>query len=531
MSKVRTGWIIAGLVAVLFVVVACRTAAILYGDYPDHLARAMIIADLLHGGSIFGSRFHLHFMPVPYLLGDVMLAGLVDWFGTDGATLVWTLLNLFALPVAVCCHLRAGRASPDLYPPAFIVSLYLSFDWFFLAGFLNFRLAIAMVILALALVESLRRSWSMRVFFGYVIVVLLGFLMHLSFALFLAAALGTTALYRLWKGTSSLAREVTLLAPVLLTLAWYAISARIFPDDAEVVLGHVEWGSAYWKLRRLDWDVVRLNAPLDWTVALGFVGCLLLSARRWISVGRLSDPGVTESLLLTVAFIALYVALPMRHGDITYIDVRALVMAMTFGMFALLHLSGAGSAAGSRNLPTLCVALGALGAIQAICLGARLDDCQQWLTEYRALAQPIPPGADVLPVYTRPIEDRWRPFIHASALAVVVDRHALIPNLFSGDRGQPMKYFRYVRRRYAPRTDWYLDRSPVNWKSIQCSYEFVLATAPVDLQRIQVAATVVVRNSSGALLRVDGNQCHDALSAAHAAAVLAGSGSPKRDSP
>jgi hypothetical protein len=504
-------WIVAAMLGVAYIVACVRVGALSYGDYPDHLARAVVIGDLLfHGGRHFGTVFQFHMIPVPYLLGDLLLVATVEMFGADGATIVWTTVSLLVLPLAVWCYLHAARAALHTRALFVIVSLYLSTDWFFLASFLNFRLAIAMVIFTLALVQSLRRWWSPALFVGYAITVALGYLMHLAFIVFLAAAIGATALWRLWTRTTTVRREIALFVPVLLALGWQGVSAKLFPEATEVAVGHVDWGSLSWKLRRLDWDFVRLSAPIDWLIALGFVSCTIVAIGRRVKLQALAKPAISEMLVLTATFFALYFALPMRHGDVTYIDVRALALATAFTLFALLLLFDAGVGERERVHGFLCAALVFFAVGNLVYLNERLTHYHAWLVNYRTLTKPISAGESVLPVYTRAIEGRWRPFIHAAPLATVVDRGAIIPNMFSGDRGQPMKYFRYIHRAYSPVDSWYTSSSPatIDWNAIACNYDFVLVTQPFEPQRIGVHTTVAAQNSSGALLKVDRRQCH-----------------------
>jgi hypothetical protein len=513
--KCRLSWTVALLLGAAYVIVCVQLAAISYGDYPDHLARAVVIHDLLfHGGEHFGTVFQFRMMPLPYVLGDLLLVGAIELFGVNGATAVWTAVNLLALPLAVMLYLKVTRTALHSRALFFIVCLYLSTDWFFLCGFLNFHLAIAMVIFTLALAQSLRGRWSAAVYIAYAIMIALGYLMHLAFVVFLGAALGTTALWRLWKRVSTLRREVELFSPILLVLAWHAIGGKVFPDATEIVPAHFIWGSISSKLRRLDWDLVRLNELLDVLLALTIVACLIIASRRRITMEAVTHPAVVEMFVLTITFIALYFALPIRYGDPTYLDVRALALAGPFAAFMLLLLFDVGSAEHKRTGGFLCAALAVLAIGNLIYLGSGLTRQDKWLADYRALTKAVPSRANVLPIFTRAKEGQWRPSLHAAALSVVIDRNAIIPDMFSGDRGSPMKYFRYINRAYTPPNDWYTASPPVDidWHAVACSYEFILITRPFDPQRIRIATTVAAQNSSGALLTIDQQQCRSAVS-------------------
>jgi hypothetical protein len=502
--------IVAAVICVLTVGLCIRYDAILFGDYADHLARAVVMDDLLfHHGAQFGAVFQFHAMPIPYLLGDLLLASIVGVLGVAAATAVWTTLALLALPLAALWYVRATHADSRIRAPLFIVCLYCSLDWFYIAGFMNFRLAVAMVVAAFACVQSLRVRWSNGLYAAYVCMVVLGYLMHLSFVVFLGTAIGASGAQRLWLRSIAWRRETCFAAPLLVVIAWHAIHVQVFPQASEVVTGHWNWGSLALKLKHLDWGFVRFDAPLDWMIAIGMVAVPLLALARSEASRTVNRSAAAGMLVLVAAFLLTYAALPMRAGDITYIDIRALALAVPCAMAAPLMLL-APAAIGDARV-RLCVLLGVstLAIAELVGVGAHLAPWQAWLAEYRALTLAVPAGADVLPVYTRPLENRWRPFNHAAALAVLVDRGAIVPNLFSGDRGQPMKYFRYVQRRYEPDGGWYVHRMPgmVDWNAVACDHDFLLMTSPYELARIGVEYEVAARNSSGVLLKVVHRQC------------------------
>jgi len=93
-------------------------------------------------------------------------------------------LTLLSLPAAMVFYMRAVGLSARVYLPIFLVSLVLSTDWFFLMGFLAFRLALALAISSAALAEGLRTRWSAARYLGYLAVVVVGYLMHLTAPVF-----------------------------------------------------------------------------------------------------------------------------------------------------------------------------------------------------------------------------------------------------------------------------------------------------------------------------------------------------------
>jgi len=88
---------------------------------------------------------------------------------------------------------------------------------------------------------------------------------------------------------------------------------------------------------------------------------------------------------------------------------------------------------------------------------------------------------------------------------VVTDRGAVTPYLFTGNGGQPMKYFRFKERLYAPQQRWYNSEQPVvvAGRAIACSYDFLLVDRPFDSRRLTVSGPTVAENGSAALMAID----------------------------
>jgi hypothetical protein len=130
-------------------------------DNPNHLARAAILADLIYRhGQIYGHAFSYHFLAIPYVLGDLLIATLAYLVGPAAAWIVWTLLAFLALPGALLVYSRAKRATPTATLLLLLLSIYFSTDAFFVLGFLSFRLGVAFVFLGLGVVELLRQRWT-----------------------------------------------------------------------------------------------------------------------------------------------------------------------------------------------------------------------------------------------------------------------------------------------------------------------------------------------------------------------------------
>src|SRR5580700_11131210 len=76
-------------------------------DFPDHLARAVAMSDLIfHHGERFGSIYHFQLLWIPYLLGDLILTGTVELLGPSGGGAAWILLVFLSFPCAALFYLR-----------------------------------------------------------------------------------------------------------------------------------------------------------------------------------------------------------------------------------------------------------------------------------------------------------------------------------------------------------------------------------------------------------------------------------------
>ena len=490
-------------------------------DFPDHLARAVAMNDLLfHAGARFGDIFHFHLEWIPYLLGDLILTAAVAVLGTTGGAAFWVVLVFLSLPAATLFYLRVRGIEPRGRTLMLLVSLYLATDWFFLMGFLSFRVAIAMLIVTLGLVELLRRRWSYALLGLYAGMVILDYLMHLSPVIFLVAALGSTGLLRLHWRTTRLRTELALFVPVLAVLAWHFTVGVSYREPGDPVVGPYFWGTWYSKFARIGSEFFHFAPYIDILLVLMLAACLLV--RTGIARGRdLRQPLVLELLALSALFLAMYFVLPLGYADAFYVDTRPLPLASFFFIAACLALpsprperSGgnpekrqwrdAGRPETQPRRATVAALLATGLALGNLAYLARHFIAERaWLAQYRAVVAAIPEHGRVLPVYTHGREGSVVPFLHVSGF-VSMDRAAVEPYVFAGDNGNPMKYFRYNHRPYDPPEVWYGDipRDPVSWRTVARDYDFLMVTKPFDPAVFQLATRKVAENSTATLLAI-----------------------------
>ncbi len=472
-----------------------------FQDFPNHLARAMIMDDLLfHHGVQFGQSFQFHFLFTSYVLGDLLLAGVVSLFGVTAAAIIWPVVTFLSLPASLFAYLRARQTSAHITVLMLLISLYLSTDTFFIKGFTEFRLSIALVLVAMALVEVLGRRWSVANFGVYALVVVAAYLIHLAAVAFIAVAVGASGLWRLVLRKSRFGREVVLMSPVVAVLGWQFLVAAHYRQPEDLVLDAPVWGTPAGKLSGLLWGLLRYNPLPDYLLLAIFAAFLsfCLARRDWDRRAFLT-PNVLEPLGYAVLFLAMYFALPSAQIEASYIDVRALALVPLFLVLGLLNLPPRTSAVVARpSVAVMCLAAAVAFANLAY-LTTHIRRNSVWLAQYRAVVANIPEHAVVLPVYTLGLQH----FVHLHVASfAVMDRHALIPYLFSGDRGAPMKYFRYVDRPYAPDEFWYHAHqdSEVDWTQVRKNYRYLLMMKPFEASRIPVYTRTVAENDAAALL-------------------------------
>src|SRR5579872_6095729 len=78
----KLGWVAAAAICSAYLIWLFVLDPIPFQDLPNHIARGVVMADLLfQHGVRFGTQFSLHLQPIPYVLHDLLLAGLIQILG------------------------------------------------------------------------------------------------------------------------------------------------------------------------------------------------------------------------------------------------------------------------------------------------------------------------------------------------------------------------------------------------------------------------------------------------------------------
>lgn len=509
-------WCFAAGLLLAYIAVIAQSSAIGLGDTSAHLARAYILADLIfHHGNHFGDQFRYHFLAVPYVLPDLLLAASVDLLGPRITVASWTVLTFLSVPAALLLYLHVASGTKwkaflkdDGTLFLLLCAAYLSTDFFFVVGFFAFRVGLAFVIAILAVMEALRRKWSKSLFVLYCVILATAYLVHLSTLLFVATIVVVSASVRLWFRSSSVDHELLLLAPVVALFLWHFGVAAHYGPPTDLAGSLRTWGTLSGKLLWSTRNFHRYGGRLDHFLLFLYVASLLMLLRTRAWRGACSSPPIVESLALATAFVAMYLVLPFATSDATYVDIRALAPATLFVLLACLRLPRVEPLpTRSWDAPALTViSVIALSTLNLVYLGRHFAELSNWSRRVRSLFVDIPRGAHVLPIETLP--HVW-PYMDPSAIAVI-DRQASIPYLFSAETRAPQIYFHYNHYFYAPPDNWYIRResSSVDWGKVACTYQDILVTRPFDPRLIRIATEPVVKDSGAELLAIDPRECN-----------------------
>jgi hypothetical protein len=426
----------------------------------------------------------------------------VELFGPTGGSALFTLLVFLSFPCAAVYYLRVRGIDTNDRILVLLLALYLATDWFFLMGFMSFRVSVAMLIATLGPVELLRRKWSHALFVLYVVAIALDYLMHLSPVVFLLVALGVTGPLRLWLRTTTVRTELLLLIPVLAVLAWHFGVASGYREPGDLVTSAYFWGTWSSKFQRVGSQFFHFAPRTDLLLVATLAAAVLARAGlpRWRD---LRQPLVLEMLVLAATFLAMYFVLPLGYSEAYYVDTRPLPLVSFFFIAACVALprKERGAPSGREKLAFALAALLAVGNLIYLTRHFLVD--RAWIAEYRALAAAVPIHGRVLTVYTHGGEGSFFPYLHTSGF-VAMDREAVEPYVFAGDNGNPMKYFRYVHLPYDPSEVWYgtLPRPALDWHRVAQDYDFLLITKPYDPRVLGLTTRPLAENSTATLLEI-----------------------------
>ncbi|HEV2521792.1 MAG TPA: hypothetical protein VGT24_05365 [Candidatus Acidoferrales bacterium] len=419
-------------------------------DYPNHLARSFILTHLNRPGFSFSEFYRADWGLYPYLGMDAVLAVLGRLLPIEIAGRVYLSLCLLAVPLAAWFFLR--QALHDENPRALwspLWSLLIAYNVFFLEGFLNFDLSIAVGFVALGLwlrwldLPVIAR-WIMALvaFTALYFTHLLGFgITGIIVAVYLAISRRP---FRDWIWSGALAVPGA---------AFYLHSSRVGLSTDKIIfhglddkldsLGMIMHG--YWPV--LDW--ISLVALAVWFLAAWWRNREFQWNRKWI--------------FIAVFLFALFWGIPWMWGEGSDLDIRVL----PFLFVVILATARVG-----RRAKWLAAIPFLLFAARALSMTQHFLQVQPELAGLARSFDAVPPGALVLPVVEGDQDPIERPFTHFWAYGVI-RRGWFSPYLMDAPGETPM---RIIHESYTPDGFWDLVYAEApRWTEVQRDYQYVWA--------------------------------------------------------
>jgi len=415
-------------------------------DYPNHLARSFVLARLHDPTFTFSNFYRADWGAYPYLGMDASLAVLGRFFPIETAGRLFLSLCALALPAAAWFFLRQVNPAEDATSAW---ALLIAFNVFFLEGFLNFDLSIAVGFFALGLWLRWLAKPGMALWIAALGAFTALYFTHLlGFGISGLIVVGYVALLRrplrdwIWSG-----------ALALPGLAFYLHSSRVGLGLNKIVFHGLDD-----KLDSLQMILHGYWPALDW-ISLAALGAWFLAA-WW----RNPEFRWNARWIVIAAFLfALFWAIPWMWGEGSDLDIRVL----PFLFIAILATARVG-----RRAKWLAVVPLLLFAARIVSVTQHFAAAQPELAGLAQSFDIIPLGALVLPIVEGDQDPIERPFTHFWAYGVI-RRGWFSPYLMDAPGETPM---RIIHDSYTPDGFWdhVYDESP-DWKQVQSDYDYVWA--------------------------------------------------------
>jgi len=416
-------------------------------DYPNHLARAFILA---HADDPALARYYApDWSPNPYLLMDAALVAMQQVMPVDTAGRIMASVSLLALPLCVWFFLRQTSPGHDALA---LWSLLLCQNFFFLTGLINLQLGIALCFLLLGLWLRLLDRFTLGRWCGLVLAATLLYFTHLMG--FAAAALITTLLALRTRRSRFLL---------------YATWAMFLPGALLLVWSRAGSGGLDIAFRSLSAKpLVPLIAIETYSQTLDYITLAVvvaaIVAARWRNPEFRWNPQWLEVCLL---LYVLYWIAPFRLGRATYVDLR---------LVPFWWIAGLAAARIGRRAWMLAPAALLLFAMRSSDIVGNFAARQPELDSFTRAIQVTTEGARVLPLVEWKGERKQVDLHYSHAWARgVIEKRWFTPYLFHDPGVHPL---RLVHSAYAPPVREYLPtvyRQPPEWTRIQQDYDFVWA--------------------------------------------------------
>jgi len=484
-----------------------------FQDLPSHVARSYFIGNLIRDPS-FNSHFQFEFQFRPYILGDLLLALILQFVTIETGGTLWTIFCFISLPLGLLFYMKGRGNHPFEIIFVLLVATYLATSWFFLACYANYCIGVGLAFAALSVWDRWSQSLSSgslsssslssgslsssslssgslssssaknKIFWFllYAVTVVTCYLFHLASFFFLGIMIFVASCVRLHNISNRYFFIIVSLLPLAVISMTHVFNEHYASDADE------SWAfrTVSMKIFAVGTMFVRFRYSLDIALFVFFIILLTFLVYQWLKNTPQRKEVLSkkrESLFITGSLLLGYAILPVAVGPASDVDGRALPF-----LFSFLALSLAdGMEFDLKKNNTLLMGALFLSIINFGYLAYFLNQHNHFLKDYRTVLNQIPKHKTVLPIATRQDDGRVQTSLHLGELYSISHR-GLTPYIFSQNTaGKLFGYFSYVNDMYAPNLFWYIreDKAhPVDWTKVADTYDYLIITKPYDRDRI-----------------------------------------------
>ncbi|HEX6841361.1 MAG TPA: hypothetical protein VF113_07525 [Stellaceae bacterium] len=435
----RFGVLFAALFAAAAVpVLICDTLPLF--DYPNHLARMHILADLARSPDL--QRFYaIQWRAVPDLAMDAIVPALAHIMPLDWAGKAFVLLTLLLLAGGAAVLHRVLFGTWSAWPCLAFLLLY---SRILLWGFLNYLFGLGLALCAVAGWIGLRqRPAALRFIVGVGAALALFFAHLLAFGLYGVLVMGYEAGEALrrrpgWgRAAGALALAGATFVPAIVIL---------FVATPGALGGAVRYGHPLRKLDLMFSVFDNYRRPFDVACFAAVVLALIfLFARRWVRLA----PAIAMPLTL---LLATYLAMPSQLATASGADHR---IPLLLGLVLVAGSEWAVPRARARRI--ILVAALALFALRLGVVTAVWHESDRVYASLLPALDKLPAGSRVAVAYPpEALNSEATPLAHFPTLAII-RRDAFVPTLFAYATQQPVALrpeYRALADRLTPERLW-----------------------------------------------------------------------------
>jgi hypothetical protein len=282
-------------------------------DYQNHLARMFLLA---RAGTADAQPFYeVHWAIIPNLAMDLLVPPLGRVIGVEIATRLFYLISQILIVTGAMVIERAVKGRVQV---AGFVALMFLYSMPFAFGFVNFEFGLGCALWGIAFALAMQeRSWRARLAVHSAVVIWL-FAAHLFALGIYGFTIGLHELWRAWSRRTSLRETFGRLA--LLALPALVMAVVMFGSGGAVGGAGTQWFIGY----KATW---LLHIMSGYSMAVSASCVVALFALVFVLARRGALHFEQSGFWLTVGLTALYVAMPFRLFDTSYVDMRVIAAA------------------------------------------------------------------------------------------------------------------------------------------------------------------------------------------------------------